>query len=241
MKFNSTTSYDGAIQDCETLTGLGKFQISSNSDRLKDFTRLLNVWYRVLDTKIWKAVGDWEFDDSNYSTLPDATTDLTAGQHDYALPSIARKIDRVEVLDANGDYQLLTPIDKSQVTAEAMSEFEEEDGMPEYYDMVGRSILLYPAPAAGSVTTTNGLRIYTPRDIVEFSSSATTREFGFDNHFHRFVTLGASYDWCLTNGLKKTPILRQELDRMDADIQQFYGSQNRDYKSKFRVTEDYLY
>ena len=46
-----------------------------------------------------KVTGEWEYDDSNYTNLPEATADLVDGQRDYELPSTAQKIDRVEVLD----------------------------------------------------------------------------------------------------------------------------------------------
>ena len=107
MVLNDTVTQQGLIQDCETLTGLGKNAISGNTDKRLEFTRLLNVRYRMADNEIWKAAGDWDFDDSNATTLPVATTTLVAAQADYALPSTARKIERVEVLDSDGDYQLV--------------------------------------------------------------------------------------------------------------------------------------
>jgi len=41
-----------------------------------------------------------------------------------------------------------------------MSEFYETPGMPVYYDLVGRSVFLYPKPGANYVTETDGLKMY---------------------------------------------------------------------------------
>ena len=242
MVFNATTTGAGLIQDCETLTGLGKAGISGNTDKLEEFARLMNNWYRKADTWIWQAAGDWDFDDSKYTTLPIATTPLVNSQADYALPSTSRKIDRVEVKDSDGNYQLVSAIDKSEVTDEAMTEFEETDGVPEYYDIVGNSLYLYPAPDQTLVTTTSGLKLYCSRDIVAFSSTfnATTNAIspGFNINFHRICSLGASYDWCVTKGLVKAPTLRAELGQLESEIKEFYGSRHRNFKTRFGVFDE---
>lgn len=242
MKFNDTTSQSGLIQDCETLTSLGKSAISGNTDKLKEFRRLLNSWYKKADTWIWQSAGDWDYDDTNQTTLPIATTTLVAGQSDYALPSTCKKIERVEVLDADGYYQLLTPLDKSQITDEAMTEFESTDGLPEYYDIVGSSLYLYPAPDAGSVTVAAGLKLYAARDVIAFSNTtnATTNavEPGFDSNFHRILSLGASYDWCVSKGLAKAQTLRAEIGQLESEIKEFYGGRHRNFKTRFRIMDD---
>jgi hypothetical protein len=235
-------SQQGLVQDCETLTGLGKNGIAGNSDRLKEFVRLLNSWYRKADTWIWKAAGDWDFDDSKNTTLPVATTALVDAQADYSLPSNARKVERVEVKDINGNYQLVSPMDKSQITGEAMTEFEETNGVPEYYDIVGNSLYLYPAPDATLTCTTSALKLYASRDIVAFTTTmnATTThlEPGFDSHFHRILSLGASYDWCLSKGLTKADRIRIELGQLENEIKEFHGSRHRNMKTRFGVFDD---
>ena len=142
MKFNDTTTQSGLIQDCETLTGLGNKAISGNTDKRLEFTRLLNVRYRMADTEIWKATGEWDFDDSNQTTLPVATTTLVGGQHDYTIPTTGRKVERIEVKDTNGNWTQVEEIDKSEFHGQAMTEFESTNGLPRYYDMVGNSIYL---------------------------------------------------------------------------------------------------
>lgn len=247
MEFNNTSTNLGLIQDCEDLTGLGNKNISGNSNRLKLFTRYVNEWYRRVDSWIWQSVGDWEFDDSNRTTLPIATTDLVDEQQDYEIPSTARKIDRMEVLDSSGNYQLVKPIDKSMIQDESMTEFLETPGMPEYYDTLGRSIMLYPKPNDGDVTLTNGLKLYYSRDIVQFSSSAATREPGFDNHFHPIISKGASFNWKSSKGLAGASDLKREIfgdtrvrgdEGLKGELKEFYASRHRGFKTKLRVSDE---
>ncbi len=241
MVLSSTTTRSGLIQDCETLTGLGDKAISGNTTRQAEFIRLLNVRYRMADTEIWKASNEWGWDDTNQTDLPVATTTLVDSQHDYSIPSTARKVERVEVQDINGNWSLVYPIDKTQFSEEAMSEFEETNGLPTYYDMVGNSIYLYPAPDETVSSTTSSLRLYASRDIVAFSTTvnATTMAIspGIDNHFHRYLSAGASYDWCLTKGLQKTPLLKQMVDEYAKDIKEFYGTRHTDFGTKFGVKD----
>jgi len=197
------------------------------------FTRSANVWYRDADTWIWEVTSTWEFDDSNWTTLPILTTTLVANQYDYTIPSTARKVDRAEILDSSGNYQLITPINKEQITTAAMTEYLETAGMPKEYDLTGRSILLYPKPSASAVTTAAGLKMYVSRDIDAFATTDTSQEPGFDNHFHPIISLGAALDFCIANGVdhKKAEIIR-ELETIKAELREFYSRRHRDMPTR---------
>lgn len=208
-------------------------EISGDSALLKRFTKDINDYYRRVNSYIWEVTGTWEYDDAEWTDLPIATTDLVANQQDYALPSTAQKVDRVEVLNSAGDYQLIKPIDKSMIRTGAMSEFYETAGMPVYYDLIGRSVFLYPKPAAASVTTTDGLKVYFSRDIDEFVSTDTTREPGFVSNFHTILSLGASYKYAISYEMtSKISFLKREINEMKKELKNFYGTRHRDYKDR---------
>lgn len=232
MHYSVTSSglVGGLIQDCEDLLGMSAADISGDATKLKAFTKNINAWYRRVNSWIWRRVSDWEYDDSNFTDLPIAVCDLVNAQQDYEIPSVAQKIDRVEVLDSSGDYTLLSPIDKSQITSDAMSEYLETSGLPEVYDLVGRSLMLYPKPSSSEVTTTDGLKLYFSRDIQEFPVSATTTEPGFVSNFHRILSLGASLDYCIgyiPDDVNKINNLRAELNDMKGELEQFYTTEHR--------------
>jgi len=234
MKFNDTTSKTGMIQECETLLGMDDGHISGNATRLKIFTRLINGRYRQVNSWIWQATGTWEYDDSNYTNLPIATTDLVNDQQDYEIPSTAQKIDRVEIKDTHGEWTTLDPIDKAQIKT-AMGEFLETAGIPLYYDVLGRSLVLYPKPDTAQTGVDDSLKLYFSRNISEFSSTDTSTEPGFVEDFHRLLPLGASLDYAIGYNLsEKIPNLQRELLLTKEDLQKFYGARHRDMKPRIQ-------
>ncbi len=245
MKFNSGS--EGICQDARFLLGFGVNDTATYSNA--DIARNSNNWYRRAINLIWETVGDWEYDDTNYSTLPNATTDLVDAQSegicqaDYELPSGAQTVERVEVMDSDGDYVLMKSITKEQIKDEAMTEMFEESGMPEYYDMVGRSIILYPTPATADVTLTAGLKVYVSRDISEFNATTTTREPGFANNFHRFISVGNALDYANAKGMTdKVSIYREQIATIQKEMQEFYARRHeRDFRPRIMPShENYI-
>lgn len=235
MKFNDTTAKSGIIQACETYLGMEDGCISGDAILLKQFTMLVNGYYRRVNSWIWEATGVWEYDDSNYTDLPIATTTIVNDQQDYELPSTAQKVDRVEILDINGDYKLLKPLDKSQIKESALSEFLETPGLPIYYDLIGRSVFLYPKPDTAKVTADLGLKIYFTRDVDEFVSGDTDTEPGFVNNFHSILPLGASLDYVLGYMPEETSKMnnfRIQLKNLKDELKKFYSSRHREIKAR---------
>jgi hypothetical protein len=236
MEFNDETNYQGISQDARQLVGLAVNDTTSLPT--STILRSVNAMYKKVNQKIWENTGLWEYDDSNYTDFPTATTDLVDLQQDYQLPSTAQKIDRVEVMDNSGIYRKLYPIDKSMVQGQAMSEFQDPEGvggMPIYYDMVGNSIMLYPKPATAYITTTKGLKLYFTREIHEFTITDTNSEAGFLDDFHRILSYGAAYDYSIIAGLteRETQYEKQITDMMSS-IESFYGMRHRELKPKIR-------
>ena len=162
--------------------------------------RACNTWKGRVALWIWENQDTWDFDDSGYTTFPIATTTLVASQDDYTLPSSALKLTRAEVLDSSGNYQKLISIDDTQVKI-SLSEFEETDGLPRYYRLIGKSIVLYPAPAAASVTLAAGIKIYLAREVNEFTGATTTTEIGFGEPLDRAVAIGVAWEFASKKGM----------------------------------------
>lgn len=211
-------------------------QISGDSDLSKIFTRLSNVWYRRADTIIWSAVNGWQFDDSDHTDLPRAKATLVDDQHDYEIPSAARQIFEVHIKNDNGDYVSLKAIDKDQYD-QPLDEVYDTKGTPTHYDLEGRSVFLYPAPDSSDVTTSEVLRLYMGRDIDEFVSSDTTKEPGFDNHFHEIIPVGASLDYALgylSGDPRRINELKGRLQEIRTEMTEFYAGRDKDFKTKLR-------
>jgi len=190
-----------------------------------DLLRNLNRHYDDVVTLIWDSVGDWSFDDSNKPNLPIAVCNLVDGQQQYSLPTDARKIERVEVEDDEGNWVLLKPIDKSQITV-ALDEYMSTAGLPVKYNLIGENIFLYPAPSSSDVTLTKGLKIYVSRSVTPLSASGD--EPGFSSEFHRILSLGAAQDFCIANELaSKEADLRREKERLMVQLKTFYAQRHR--------------
>ncbi len=155
----------------------------------------MNIHYRDVARTIWEVDASWTYDDSNATTLPHGYTSLVHNQHDYALPSTAQVIDRIEVLDHAGNYIKLNPLDPVEVKNGLPEYLGGSPGLPLNYVMRGRSIVLYPTPHSAYVTLTDGIHIYVNREITEIALTASTGEPGFAQPFHRILSYACSIDF----------------------------------------------
>lgn len=229
MRINTPyNTHDSLYHDTLSLVGIS----DTSQYPIVQFIRNANQWYRKASSWIKASSGTWEYDDSNWTDLPEGTTTLVAGQQDYSLDTTIQEIERVEVLDVDGNYQKLKQLDQSQISG-AMDEFMETDGMPSYYDVRGFSLFLYPAPAAASVTTALGLKVYFSRDIKEFGITSTSTEPGINADFHRIISLGSAYDYCLSNGIEdRKKGLRDELEIYKNELSTQSTKRNREFGNK---------
>lgn len=172
--------------------------------------RATNTAKHKLLLLLFKASDAWEIDDNSFSDLPIATTDLVAGQRDYALPTAAVTVERVEVMDNAGNYFRLTPMDETD-RANALTGYGESTGSPLRYWIKGRSLFIDPAPAAGSVTLTAGLKVYFSREANEVNASTTTTEIGFDDPGDRAVALMVALEFAARKGMDVAKYLESEL------------------------------
>lgn len=238
MKFSNITNYSGIVQDIDFWI-TGRSDISSDCP-IEDKTRNVNRWLDRVASLILQADNRWEWDDANQTDLPIATTTLVDNQQDYGISGFTfLKVLRVEVKDQNGNYKQLTPISIEDKRGTAMSEFQKTAGMPKYYDLLGNSIFLYPKPSSSNTTLAEGLKVYFQRNVVYFNKTDTTQEAGFAELFHRILSLGGAYDYCLANGLtSKIPLLEKEIGKMEQGILSFYSNRDLDDQPKMRLKKE---
>lgn len=196
-----------------------------------NITNNLNRYYDELVSFIWTCDNSWIFDEG-IDYLPSATTDLVADQADYQLPTTARQIHRVSILNEDGDTIKLEPISDKRMPD------EEEDGTPTEYQMLGRSVILTPTP---DYSKTAGLIIETSKSVTELSDSGD--EPRVEREFHRYLSLGAAKDWYLSkSNITKKRELERDMERMRMAVREFYVNRHKDYSpgSIKRQIENYL-
>lgn len=234
MKFNNNTT-DSLIADITFWTGSDLVEYS-----LDERTRNVNQWYLQTASWIFEADGRWQWDDANQTDRPCATTSLVSGQKDYqvltANPNSTQdwlQVERVELLDENGDTYKLRPLDQKDISG-SLDEFMNTNGQPTYYDFKGNSIFLYPAT---NYAKENGLNIYFKRSPLQFISTDTTKQPGFASPYHRILSLGASYDFAVKMSLNNAGAIRQELEILKKGLKDFYS--NRDKYEKLQLKRAY--
>lgn len=220
------------IADINTFT---RFLVSADTSSYTAANLLIttNNAYRNVVSRIIRGDRTWEFDDLNYTTFPIYTDDLVAAQSDYALDKNFLNILKVHVMNSNGDYEELTPLDLAQLTT-PVDELFETDGKPIYYDARYGSLWLYPAPASGDVTTSSGLRIYAQRGADEFTSGQVTtgtKEPGFAIN-HEVLSYLAALPFAQKYRRNQVPFLMSEARKLADEILEHHAQRERGKRSR---------
>lgn len=216
------------------------FRASTDTTNYSAANRLIstNRWYHKIVTMILDSQDEWDWDDSNQTDYPIATTNLVASQQDYSFPGSLKilKIKRVEVTYDGTNWRKAEPIDVSEIgfatdTTSITNNFSTDQP---YYDTDSTAIKLYPIPTANR---TSGLKIWFQREPAEFTSAEVTtgtKEPGFDEPFHVMIALGMIYDWCSAKG-GSSPVLlslktdvANELTEYEQRLRRHYGAKQQD-------------
>lgn len=206
---------------------------NSSSFPIADLTAAANVAVEDVAGRILKADSRWQWDDTNQTDLPNATTALVSGQQDYSITTTHLSIDRVEIKDSAGNWTLLQPIDPQEIRGISLSQYAGANGMPVTYDKVANSVILYPTP---NYSLSAALKLYFTRGPVAFETSDTTKQPGFNSLFHDLVPLKVAYDYAVANGLPTAQGFMSNILKREKDLEDFYGSRDRDHKRRFSVS-----
>lgn len=194
----------------------------------------INIAQRGIVGDILESTGRWQWDDTNQTDLPIATTDITSGQQQYSFADEHLKIERVEVLDENSNWQPLRPFDIEDESnfGRAYSELADESGVPYRYDVQGDSIFLHPVP---DYSQSNGLKVFFLRGPVNFTSSELstgTKEPGFASLFHHIIAYLVSRDYALAHELPNANNLDAIAEREMAKLKDFYSQRHRNERKR---------
>lgn len=183
--------------------------------------RNMNVAYHDVARLIWDSADGWNYDDKNNATIPRAYTTLTHNTQDYAVPTTAQRIHRIEIKDHNSNWTKLRPLDLADIQSASPEYLGGSSGQPLYYDLIGNRIMLYPAPHSGYVTLASGMAVYLDRDVTEFAVTATTTVPGFATAFHRLLSYAAALDFLQDD--KQKAFLAQQKQRLEQGLIRFYS------------------
>lgn len=205
------------------------------SDRLV----AINNSYDKLHSIILDSQDEWDFDDSNNTELPIATTDLLANTDIYAIPDTLYRLNKVEINYGSGFIKAL-PLDLNENFLSEDELLARASSSTPYYRIFGQTIQFYPKPTA---EVSNGLKLYYDRAITHFTSdeyTAGTAKPGLDQLWHDYISLGASVDGAIKYSLSNLNVLETKLQEMEQRIRRYYGKKTTDRKVKItNFIEDY--
>lgn len=239
MVFNDTSTKQGIVQDAYF-----ECNADATSYPIADVTRNANNALDTVVTLILGADSRWQFDSTNATDIPIGTTALVSGQQDYSFASEFIVIKSIECSDSQGNWTKLIPIDNYDEEV-ALSQFQTVNGVPKYYDKVGESIILYPAPnysIAPTDTPAGGLRAYFQRNIDYFVAGDTVKKPGFAEHLHKYISLSCAHVYACAKDLPKQNSLKSRMRYYEGNkleggndagaIATFYAYRELDFKKK---------
>lgn len=233
LQFNDTTTFRGIAQMYEKEIGVDREFITGDTNRMKEFTADANL---ALD-RFWAlsipASGTWQLDDSNQTDYPIITTDLVADQRDYTFTTdesgnLILDIYRAFIYPNATDtiYYEITPIDQqSDVGTEGYWDGQSTTGVPNTYDKTANGIFLDPIP---DYNATNGLKIMINREASYFTTTDTTKKPGVPGLFHAYFYKVPALEFAKRNDLKSIVSLRDDVERMEMDIVNYFSKRARD-------------
>lgn len=215
------------------------FRANTNTTEYSAANRLIstNRWYEKVVSIILDSLDGWDFDDSNKTDYPIATTNLVANQQDYTLPSGLMKVKRVEITYDGVNWYRCVAMDLNErfgATDSTTVNSVFQTTKP-FYDLDGFALKLYPIPTAN---VTAGLKIWYAREPAEFTSAEVTtgtKEPGFDKPFHLMIPLGICYDWFVAKKLwPEAQAVQSELADYEQRIRSQYGKKQTDDSYHFK-------
>jgi len=210
----------------------------ANTTDFPTATRLIyaNASQAEVSGDIIGADGNWNYDDTNYTDFPIATTTLINGQQDYSFNDSFLSIEGVSVLDNNGNWHKLIPIDKQEMDVDP-DEYAKTDGLPTHYDKQGRSVFLYPAPATASVTLVAGLKVFFKRQTKDITSFGSTQP-GFVSTEHMIVPYKISLPYCMKYKKDRVALYEHKIQEHRDRILAHYSRRSKDEPRRLSVKQE---
>lgn len=233
--FSDLSTNTGLIQLCEQHifgdTGYG--QISGNLQRLQQMTNNINEAYSQYVQLAIQSDGKWQFDDSNYTDYPIATTNLIQGQQDYQFLTSMVDILSIEILNPGGVWYTLGEVDEQELANDRVSMTQRfiVPSQPSWFNRTANSIFILPAP---NYSQTGGLKVKYQRPPSYFIYSDTSKVPGFTDLAHEYLSDYATYKYAIDHGMSLATPYRALLDGWEqVKIPNLYLKREKDSTKNF--------
>jgi len=233
MNFYDGTNKNGICQEIDRLCD----STDTSYPRL-DKTARVNSSMEELVAEILTADGLWQWDDTNQTDQPRGKGTLVEGQDQYAFASEYLAISEIDVLDINGYYRRVRPLDPTELELSWDQTFgldasgNPRKGFPLWYDKQGDSIRFAPAPSATTCTLTNGLRVTFQRTAVLFTPTSGTSDDtmapGLPSTHHKILAYMAALPYCASYKKDRVAWLQTQITLQKKSLMEFYSKREKD-------------
>lgn len=226
MQFGyDTTNKSSIFDDIDSLCG-------STSATYPTLTKARNVLqaYQQVAVLIWDSDGTWQYDDSNATDAPKATRTLGQASATYQVPTTAMRVEGVEVKTAGGEWRKISPIDYHDLDM-SPEEYMKSSGMPQYYELTGNEIRLFPPPNSAYATLSAGMTVRISREVSAFASASSAAP-GFPTAFHRILSYAAAIDF--ERDTRQRDNFVQMKDRLERGLARFYSKRAPEMKTRIK-------
>ena len=198
-----------------------------------DLLRRVNTGLETLVGKIINADGTWEYDDTNYTDLPVGTGTLVEAQESYSFSSEYLQVQAIKVKDVSGNWIIVENIDQfsDNLGGIAIEEYFSATGLPQYYDILGDTVRLYPAPTSTAVTLSAGLKVHFKRTADLFTSAQVTtgtKEPGLPSPYHVLLAYFAAIPYCALYKKDRVACLEKKWDEGVREVIKHYSHREKD-------------
>lgn len=215
---------------------------TSTSYQDADLLRRVNQAYEQIVGMLINDDGTWQFDDSNYTDFPIGTFTLVEGQSKYSFNDQFLQMEEVQIMNKNGDYQIIKPIDQKEFSnLTPLEEAYKTNGLPEFYDkLTDDTIKLFPAPDDGtSVTLASGLKIKFKRTASIFTTAEVTtgtKVPGFASPWHMILAYLAALPYAQSYKKDRVPLLEGKIQQMTKELMKHYGRRQKDVRKRVSMS-----
>lgn len=228
MTFNGSDKANSIVADIDFLL-FGDGETFNTDYSLTDRTRNVNITWDEAIAELYKADPNHKWDDTTNTDFPIATLTLVPNQDHYTLLDSALVVHRVRIMDRNGKYMTLTPVNRVELTDSEL----EATGSPDKYYKLGGAIFPVPIPDYGA---TDGVELEFQRGANYFTISDTNKVPGFNPQYHQFLSIGAALRYASSNGMKnKTTYLSGEKERIRTTMREHYQLRALDERPRLRL------
>ena len=230
IPFSDTSTNSGILQQSRDLA-----RVDSNQWSTQKVVNSCNNWLNKIFTKGKGLDIKFQLDDTNHTKLPIGTTDVVASQSDYSFltdedGNRITNLTRIDILDADGLYRQLIPIDQAQLGGIALDEWMKTNDKPIYYDKIADNIVRLDFKAVATIS--GGLKFFFQRTPSYFAATDTTKQPGVSPLLHRGFVIASAYDGALTLGLKNLQALGVERQVEEQKMVSYFTSRNMDEKRR---------